>query len=275
MHKDNIFKNSNSLDEKNISLWFSEAVFGYSQIKNELTDIKKNANIMEVGCGSGILLSTLAEEFPNNHFSGLEPFGNGFTNLKKLNLKINKDNIDIQNKGYEEYVSKKKYDFIYCINVFEHVNDWRNFLCWAYKNLNNGGTFMVLCPNYGFPYESHFKFPILINKAITFKLFKKRIKYFEKFNNNLGLWDSLNFVKKKEIKNFLVQEELINNFSMFDDLSIVDIMIERAMTDNEFKKRQPIFSYAANIIYKINITSAIKCMPNVLPYMKLRFDKPK
>ena len=56
--------------------------------------------------------------------------------------------------------------FIFCVNVFEHVDDWRHFLDWASKNLNENGQFIVLCPNYGIPYESHFKIPIIFNKRL-------------------------------------------------------------------------------------------------------------
>ena len=66
----------------------------------------------------------------------------------------------------------------------------------AEKLLTPSGKLIILCPNYGFPFESHFSIPIIFNKKLTALIFKKRIEIFEKINACEGLWDSLNFVKK-------------------------------------------------------------------------------
>ena len=68
-----------------------------------------------------------------------------------------------------------KYDLIYCVNVFEHLNDWRKFLLVATEWLSKDGKIVILCPNYGFPYESHFRIPIFMNKAFTYKIFNSFI----------------------------------------------------------------------------------------------------
>ena len=63
---------------KNSKLWLAEAEFGFSNLKEPISSFSANSDILEVGCGSGILLSMLAEEFPQHKFMGVEPFGEGF-----------------------------------------------------------------------------------------------------------------------------------------------------------------------------------------------------
>lgn len=256
---------------ENSKLWLAEAEFGFSHLKEHVSSLTANMDILEVGCGSGILLSMLAEEFPNHNFLGIEPFGEGFSNLKELNAAVRKLGVNLLTESYEKH--QFKYDLIYCINVFEHVTDWRHFLDWASNNLKENGTFLVLCPNYGFPYESHFKIPITFNKRFTFTFFKKHILNFEQNNKCVGLWDSLNFVKKSEVLAYCYENALENGLTVSDDISIIDDMIERLSEDAEFRKRQFIIGRIAVLLKALGILKLIRVFPNFLPYMKLSFSK--
>lgn len=257
----------------NASLWIAEAIFGFNNLHKYLNTLRTDANILEVGCGSGILLSMLAEAYSQYNFFGLEPFGDGFSNLREINSTVRKMGVNIEIEGYEYHTSK--YDLIYCVNVFEHVNDWRDFLNWAHEHLNHDGVFVVLCPNYGFPYESHFKIPIILNKAITYAIFEKYLTEFENKNDCNGLWKSLNFVKKRDILKHCKKNFTDNEFSCFDDISIIDSMIERLSTDAEFKDRQFFIGKLAKILRYIGAIALVKRFPNYLPYMKLHFRKLK
>jgi len=216
-------------------------------------------------------LSVLAEEFPHHKFLGIEPFGDGFSSLKDLNSTVKDLGVNMSIERYEEHQSK--YDFIYCVNVFEHVDDWRHFLDWASNNLTENGRFEVLCPNYGFPYESHFRIPIIFSKRLTFNIFENNILNFEKNNNCLGLWNSLNFVKKRDVLAYCEKNILKLGFSVSDDTSIIDYMIERVSNDVEFRKRQSTIGKVASLLKAVGILNLIKKVPNFLPYMKLSFSK--
>ena len=144
------------------------AEFGFSHLKEPISSFSANSDILEVGCGSGILLSMLAEEFPQHKFMGVEPFGEGFSSLEELNATVRRLGVNLSIESYEEHQSK--YDFIYCVNVFEHVRDWQHFLDWASNNLKKNGK--LVFPNYAFPYESHFRIPVTFNKQITLRFSK-------------------------------------------------------------------------------------------------------
>jgi len=273
MNSDNykITKFINASDLDNSKLWLAEAEFGFSQLQETISSLDTDSKILEVGCGSGILLSILAEEFPHHKFLGIEPFGDGFSSLKDLNSTVKDLGVNLSIERYEEHQSK--YDFIYCVNVFEHVDDWRHFLDWASNNLTENGRFEVLCPNYGFPYESHFRIPIIFNKRLTFNIFENNILNFEKNNNCLGLWNSLNFVKKRDVLAYCEKNILKLGFSVSDDTSIIDYMIERVSKDVEFRKRQSTIGKVASLLKAVGILNLIKKVPNFLPYMKLSFSK--
>ena len=261
-----------SLDLDNANIWINEALFGYEHIKEYCKKLKGKSKVLEIGCGSGILLSLLEENFNNLLFEGLEPFGDGFSSLKIFNTITKNSGIKIRNTGYENFKPSSKYDLIFCINVFEHLKDWKNFLIRVQLFLTKNGRLIILCPNYGFPYESHFKIPIIVNKKITYYFFKEYIQKYEEKNNFKGLWKSLNLIKKKELKNFLKKNKYNNNLTLYNDyLSIIDFMIERIFKDREFRKRQKFVGFIAFILFKFGAIKILKYFPDYIPYMKLEF----
>ena len=140
-----------------------------------------------MGCGSDVLLAILSEAFPQSRFEGIEPFSGGFSKFKETNAVVKGSGAKIELCGYEDYPSERKCDLICCVNVFEHVEDWRHFLRWAAERLNEDGLFFVLCPNYSFPYESHFRIPVYWNKGLTYRLHRNHIDDFERNHDSLGL----------------------------------------------------------------------------------------
>lgn len=96
--------------------------------------IKKSDKILEIGCGSG-------------------------DNIRRLNKKgynvigIDKDPTVcdgrlIFNYDFKDFNAKeKKYDFIYAIQVFEHVPDPKKFITWLTNSLEKNGRFLLELPN--------------------------------------------------------------------------------------------------------------------------------
>lgn len=247
-------------------MWDEEAKFGYTIIKPLISKFnKKNIKILELGCGSGILLSKLKISFNNFKFDGIEPYLKAFKNLKKI-----KKDVNIIECSYENFITSKKYTLIYSVNVFEHLDNWKHFLKWAAKALEKKGKVIILCPNYAFPYESHFKLPIIYNKKITYTLFKNKIRDFEKQNNCYGLWDSLNFVKKHEVINEIKKN---NNFKLNDNLEIIDIIFDRFKNDLEFRSRQIKFYKLSIFLRTIRFQIFCKIFNKYFPYMMLELEK--
>ena len=267
--KNTIISQIRSYNILNSELWINEAEFGFSCLIEDCKKIRKNGKVLEVGCGSGILLAMLSQKFDGLIFDGIEPFGSGFNSLqelKELNTIVKDNNISIKNVSYEKFNTRIKYDLIYCVNVFEHINDWRKFILLATEWLSKDGKVVILCPNYGFPYESHFHIPIIINKTLTFSIFKKSIIKQEKDMRIEGTWKSLNMVKKKEVLHFIKSNP---SLELVDDISIIDIIVKRFTKDKEFRKRQMLMGIIALFIQRIGILKILKLFPSILPYMKL------
>lgn len=262
----------NRLSIPNSDLWISEAEFGFRHVKQYCQSCPEGGDVLEVGCGSGILLSMLAERFERLNFSGIEPFGDGFASLAQLNTFVQESGVTIANCGYENFSADQAYDLIYCVNVFEHVDDWRHMLGWVSKMLKEGGKFVVLCPNYSFPYESHFRIPIFLNKSLTHSVFRKSISKLEEDTDTAGLWNSLNFVKKRDVERYIRRNDDLS-LALRDDTTIIDDMVDRVSEDEEFRKRQKIIGSIAIGAKKLGLFEVIKLFRQRLPYMKLEFTR--
>ncbi len=257
---------------KDHKIWISEANFALSHITNDLENLSKNANVLEVGSGSGILLSHLVQKYGELNFIGLEPYAGEFIILKQFHNALKSINKHLVVSSYENFQSNQKFDYIFLINVFEHLDNWKDFLIFIEDNLSENGKCLILCPNYGFPYETHFNIPIIINKDITYKIFKRNILYQENIRNAHGLWDSLNFITY----NKLVRESKVNKslqLKVADD--VLFRMIERSIYDKQFKKRHKLMSSIAYFFYKCGLLGIFKLrfMRYVDPYMKIYFYK--
>ena len=188
--------NTTLLKEKYLGLFNDEATlidligevkFGYSEIKSFIRtdEVKK---ILEIGSGPGMLISELKNLFPSIEMTGLEPSIRGYDRYKKIfnSLKqksTNIKNLNLVNNDIKNFQTEEKYDLIFSVNVLEHVEDWIIYLENAKKLLSPKGKCVILCPNYDFPYESHYIIPIIINKNFTKFLFKNKIETHDKKHN--------------------------------------------------------------------------------------------
>lgn len=254
-------------DFKNKEVWLNEARFGFEYIRPFCKDLGDDSAVLEVGCGSGILLGMLSEADPGFDFEGIEPFGEGFEHLSDLNALLKASGLLIHDVGFEEFVAPRKYNLIYSVNVFEHLPDWRKFLTFIEQHLANNGVCVILCPNYNVPYESHFRIPILFNKQITARVFRKFIASYEEENDVPGLWRSLNFVKlsqvRKEIAHTGLALKIHNN--------ITEDLIDRIATDDEFRRRQRVVGWLGSMLKKVGLLNLLKMrsFQNLQPYMML------
>ncbi len=256
-----------------IETWRQEAKFGMTYIDPVLDGLPGN-RVLEVGSGLGILLHELARKYPAKSFTGLEPFIDGFQSLDMEEYKAEDfENVAIAPVGYEDYIGTSDFDFIYAVNVFEHLTDWMDFLKFVSCKLTPGGSAMFLCPNYGFPYESHYRLPILWNKTITQRVFHRRIEAIDRKQNSVGLWETLNFVKAKDIQNAIAKTDL----SLEIDTSISFELIDRLKSDKSFAERQKHIGRVVKILSYTGILQLFtsQYFKNFHPYMIIKLQKPQ
>ncbi len=262
---------NNNIDKCDFVL--TDVLFAFNEIYTFVKD-EKVKSILEIGSGTGILISELKKIFPEKIFTGIDPNESGFHNYQDISNKLaaEKKNLKILNTDIDNFKKDRKYDLIFSFNVFEHVLEQKNYLKKTYDLLEKNGKNIIFCPNYDFPYEPHFVLPIIFNKEITYKIFKDKILSHEKKTQEIGLWDGLNINGKKNIEKIMKK----NNYSYTFDYSIQNRIFERLSNDQSkyFKKRQGIAGRLAiigKLFYLDKIIFNILRVP--FPYLKLIINK--
>jgi SAM-dependent methyltransferase len=116
----------------------------YEQVKNIISDytdpLLGDVNILEIGCGSGGLITELSEIYKN--INGIEP------SSYLCSFARNHYGLDIQNIGYEQIATDKKYKVIIALDVIEHVVSSQNFMTTIAKLLEPGGIAIIGTPDF-------------------------------------------------------------------------------------------------------------------------------
>lgn len=259
-------------DEQQAARLRAEANFGWREIRSFLECSPKPERVLEVGCGTGLLLSQLSQKFGDISFTGVEPIGSGFSQFENTlkDVQENNKNITFIRKRIEDVTSDKKYDLIYSINVLEHLDDWQKAIDICVSMLRANGCLVILCPNYWVPYESHFSLPIIGTKSATHKVFSRRIAAMEREFGAQGLWDSLNFVTAPQIQEFCTQK----GYNIKFDREIMARMLNRLDDDIEFKKRQSGLAKLAGLANRLGAGSVFRMLPpRCSAYMKFVIQK--
>ena len=257
-------------NEKLCNFVLTDILFGFSEISEILKKNQKINSVLEIGSGSGILLNELKTFFPHISFRGIDPNKSGYHSYREIYESLDKREFEVENVQIEKFSTKENFDLIFSINVFEHVEDWKKYIYQTSYLLNDNGLNIIFSPNYDFPYEPHFVLPIIINKTVTEFFFKNRIKKNEIETNEIGLWEGLYFIGKREVEKFLMK----NNYSYFFDFSIKNRMLDRIMNDKELKRRQGMGGRIAIIAKSLYIDKLIFGFFKIpFPYMKLIINK--
>ncbi|OGH96823.1 MAG: hypothetical protein A2039_06375 [Candidatus Melainabacteria bacterium GWA2_34_9] len=243
-------------DDKLIKAYIEEAEFGFNRIEKFLDfENNKEFKILEVGAGSFLLTSYLA--YRGLNITALEPVSGGFEcfNLMQQAVleycKLNNINFKIIASKAEDFSSDEKYDFVFLVNVLEHIEEPFKALDNMKNVLKDAGKVFIHCPNYLIPYEPHFRMFLLpFGKKINEFIFKNKIK--EKHE----LWNDLNFINYNQIVNYSKQRKLSVQFNH----EIIYESFKRLSDANnkEFKNRIPKFIF---VIYKLlTLTKLIKLL---------------
>lgn len=255
-------------DDKQAARLQAEADFGFREVAPHVNRVPTGASIMEVGCGTGLLLTRMAEKFGDYSFTGVEPIGPGFSQFAETLSAFERkyENIRFIRERIEDVREDQQFDLIYSVNVFEHLNDWRKAIDKCCTMLKPGGRLVVLCPNYCVPYESHFTLPIIINKPLTYRLFEKLIIRTEEKLDASGLWQSLNFIKAPQIRRHCE----LKGYRFHFDKAIMKRMLDRLDEDPEFRERQSALAKIAILANRLGAGNLLRVLPaRFSAYMKV------
>jgi SAM-dependent methyltransferase len=96
--------------------------------------------VLEVGCGAGWVLELLRGSHPTLSFQGLEPSKAATQSAAAAGLEVHRGSLD------DHPFSSGSFDFVYCINVLEHVPDPTSFMRRIGELLAPEGTALIICP---------------------------------------------------------------------------------------------------------------------------------
>tara|TARA_B100000989_G_C19383234_1_gene402515 strand:- start:111 stop:809 length:699 start_codon:yes stop_codon:yes gene_type:complete len=209
--------------------------------------------------------------------TSIEPggFRKEIDSVRRKILKFKEPNLKIKN-NYLENISNEyqnKIDFAYSINVLEHTKNIKKHLSSVNQILKDEKSIChIRCPNYSFPFESHFYvFFIPTLPLFTFKILHEK-KLIKKYGKRLyfSTLNSLNFgCTYFKVKN------LNQNLFFLNTLDDIFLRIEK---DKVFKKRilsNKIISFTYSLIKNFGLKKLISFIyPNLLsPYMVMNLKK--
>jgi SAM-dependent methyltransferase len=238
-----------------LNVYAAESRYGYQLITPQLPS---RGRILEVGAGLGMLSSFL--RIQGHDISALEPCTSGFDFFTQIREVILEEaNADLPNLPLraEELNPGQHgpFEFIFSINVLEHIPQLAGALRGMASVLAPGGRMWHTCPNYLFPYEPHYGIPLLpVFPRATGVLLPRRIARDD-------LWRSLNFITYFRVKRLARSNGLNAVFRRGTMASA----LERLDSDAEFAARQSgIASRIQRLLKAIGVISAIGFLPAAL-----------
>lgn len=114
--------------------------------------IKRNAKILDAGCGTGNLLSILSEKDKSFVLYGIDVSAKM---LKAAKAKL-KGRAKLRIMPVEKLKDKKKFDYIFSVDAFHHYYDQDKAMKNLFLALKKGGSLIVVDIDFGFVFNAIF-----------------------------------------------------------------------------------------------------------------------
>lgn len=98
--------------------------------------------VLEIGCGTGWLLSEVLKYRPNAAI-GIEPSSNNVRIAKQLNL-----SIDVRTSNFQDFQTDNIFDDVYIIMTLSHFWDLDWFFAKCNRMMRESGKLIIIVPNF-------------------------------------------------------------------------------------------------------------------------------
>lgn len=134
------------------------SIFGYTSLGNwarakifvrllKHVPLKSFKNIMDLGAGLGEFTFMMAEALPGAKVTALEILPERVDVLNKVVSNLNYKNVTVFREKIESMPENEVFDFIFSVDVFEHILPEEMPFAECYKKLKPGGYLLVKMPN--------------------------------------------------------------------------------------------------------------------------------
>lgn len=251
--------------------YMDEATFFWRFLRPLLIE-RRPIRAIEVGSGVGLLSLFASSEVKD--ITSLEPESAGFGAMAQFREKIlgewRGEGIPVfKNSFLHDLPEEEEWDFIYSINVLEHVPQPEKLLDEVFRRLKPGGTAWFVLPNYSFPYEQHFEIPVFFNKRVTEKIFWNRIRNHQVSPDPMGLWADLSWPTQRGLRRFLLSRAWSHEFRK----NVLGGYFER-LSDPRFIRRKGVLYGSLRPLLMI-LKPLVTSLPmGVAPIIEFTISKP-
>ena len=185
--------------------YITDNIKNHYKIKKDKADFLKGLDILDIGCGGGLISEPLARL--GGKITGIDASKKNI-DIAKLHSKKNGLKINYLNNSPEQLNEKEKFDIILNLEIVEHVEDIDLYIKSCYKLLKKNGLMFTATLNRSF--TSYIK--AIIGAEYILRWLP------------IGTHDWNKFIKPEELENFLNKEKF----------STLDI---KGLTFNPFLKK--------------------------------------
>lgn len=257
--------------QQTLRTYVYEAAFFWKFLQPLLIE-RKPARAMEVGSGVGLLSLFASSEVED--ITSLEPESAGFGTMSHYRSIIlrawqGEHRPAFRDQFLRDLPGKETFEFIYCINVLEHVPNFEGLIEEIYERLKPGGTAWFVLPNYSFPYEQHFGIPILFTKRISGILFSRRIRNHRHLPDPSGLWEDLSWPTQRRLQRFLTSRNWHHQFQK----NVLGGYFER-LDEPHFLQRKGVLFRSLRLLLKALRPVVVALPLGVAPIIEFTVSRP-
>ena len=219
-----------------------EAEFFEEVLASDVSMLPSGSHLVEIGAGIGLLALNLATQ--GFEVTAFEPEASGFTEMHAMREVVLSNWIGkIPTVNFiDHYIDAtteigKPADYMFAINVIEHVPENEQLIVNALRLKSESATLRLICPNYAIAYEPHLEIPIILTKNLTWRIFKKRISK-SAIPNPVDFWEDLSWPSQRKLEKLLKEMGVVAEFSR----DATNHYVRRALNGPKFIERKgPIF----------------------------------
>lgn len=249
-------------DQEFLDMYVNEAMHFFPVIAKDLEKLTQKSLIKEVGSGIGMLSMLVADR--DFRVVSFEPESAGFSIMKKFRSAVSSvwlgtGNLRVEwiDQNYSAPTSSADLaDYIFAVNVIEHVPQWSELIVSIIDSEKSGAKLRLIFPNYIYPYEPHFQIPTLFNKRLTKRVMAKRILK-SRITDPNAFWNDLSWPTGGQVAKHCREMEYDYSFSH----QAVSSYFERFLHDEAFRDRKgKLFTIGVRTVFPV-LTHLVNWIP--------------